>query len=196
MEEVATGRSTLSDRVHEAWVANADALWRSVRAWSADPDIASDAVAEAFAQALRRGEVIDDVGRWTGRAAFRIAAGMLQARRLAGSELTGDPPGGDWLPEDTWRCSRLSGALPMRTGWWRCWPWWGVGRPRTSPRSLIRPPVRCGCGFTEPASACEPCWRMKMVDQIERGLDELRRTPVPVTWADVERRAGAIRADG
>lgn len=35
-----------------------------------------------------------------------------------------------------------------------------------------------------------------MVDQIERGLDELRRTPVPVTWADVERRAGAIRADG
>lgn len=101
MEEVATGRSTLSDRVHEAWVANADALWRSVRAWSADPDIASDAVAEAFAQALRRGEVIDDVGRWTGRAAFRIAAGMLQARRLAGSELTGDPPGGDWLPEDT-----------------------------------------------------------------------------------------------
>jgi RNA polymerase sigma-70 factor (ECF subfamily) len=40
--------------------------------------VASDAVAEAFAQALRRGAEIRDVRRWVWRAAFRIAAGDLK----------------------------------------------------------------------------------------------------------------------
>lgn len=85
MDEAArrtTATSTgASVRVHDAWVAHHERLWRSVLAWSGDRDIASDAVAEAFAQAARRGAAIDDVGRWVWRAAFRIAGGLLADRR-------------------------------------------------------------------------------------------------------------------
>ena len=55
-------------------------MWRSLLAFSGDPEIASDAVAEAFAQALRRGSKIRDPERWLWRAAFRIAAGELKER--------------------------------------------------------------------------------------------------------------------
>ncbi len=46
-------------------------------------------MAEAFAQALRRGAEIRDPGRWVWRAAFRIAAGAAKERRRF------DPPGRD-----------------------------------------------------------------------------------------------------
>ena len=54
---------------------------RAVLAFAGDPEVASDAVAEAFAQALRRGEEIREPDRWVWRAAFRIARGELKARR-------------------------------------------------------------------------------------------------------------------
>lgn len=59
-----------------------DRLWRAVMAYTADPDVASDAVAEAFAQALRRGDAIRSPAHWLWRAAFRIAAGELKDRWL------------------------------------------------------------------------------------------------------------------
>ena len=59
---------------------DADRLWRAVRAFAGDPDIASEAVAEAYAQALRRGPVVRDPAAWVWRASFRIAAGALKAR--------------------------------------------------------------------------------------------------------------------
>jgi RNA polymerase sigma-70 factor (ECF subfamily) len=65
-------------------------MWRALLAYSGDPDVASDAVAEAFAQALRRDGAIRHVERWVWRAAFRIAAGELQARRRILPEV--DPP--------------------------------------------------------------------------------------------------------
>jgi RNA polymerase sigma-70 factor (ECF subfamily) len=43
-------------------------------------DIASEAVAEAFAQALGRGDAIRSVRSWVWTAAFKIAAGMLSRR--------------------------------------------------------------------------------------------------------------------
>jgi len=55
-------------------------LWRSLLAYSGDREIASDAMAEAFAQALGRGEAIQSPERWVWRAAFRIAAGELRNR--------------------------------------------------------------------------------------------------------------------
>ena len=58
-----------------------DRMWRAVLAFAGDGEIASDAVAEAFAQALRRGDAIRDPARWVWRSAFRIAAGMLKERR-------------------------------------------------------------------------------------------------------------------
>jgi len=60
---------------------DADRMWRAVLAFAGDPDIASESVAEAFAQALRRGSAVRDAAAWTWRAAFRIAAGALKDRR-------------------------------------------------------------------------------------------------------------------
>lgn len=56
-------------------------LWRAVFAFAGDHEVASDAVAEAFAQCLGRGAAVRDPGRWIWRAAFRIAAGELKDRR-------------------------------------------------------------------------------------------------------------------
>jgi DNA-directed RNA polymerase specialized sigma24 family protein len=55
-------------------------LWWALVAFSGDREIASDAESEAFAQALRRGDVIRDPLAWIWRTAFRIAAGELKAR--------------------------------------------------------------------------------------------------------------------
>jgi RNA polymerase sigma-70 factor (ECF subfamily) len=56
-------------------------LWRAIYAYSGDAEIASDAVAEAFAQLLRRGAEVRDPAAWTWRAAFRLCAGALKERR-------------------------------------------------------------------------------------------------------------------
>jgi RNA polymerase sigma-70 factor (ECF subfamily) len=55
-----------------------DRLWRALFAFAGNEDVASDAVAEAFAQALRRGSAIRDVRNWVWRSAFRLAAGDLK----------------------------------------------------------------------------------------------------------------------
>jgi RNA polymerase sigma-70 factor (ECF subfamily) len=57
-----------------------DRLWWAVLAFAGDREVASDAVAEAFAQALRRGDAIRSPIPWIWRAAFRIAAGELKRR--------------------------------------------------------------------------------------------------------------------
>ena len=59
-------------------------LWRALFAFAGDREIASDALAEALAQALGRGDAVNSPGRWVWRAAFRIAAGELKQRRRHG----------------------------------------------------------------------------------------------------------------
>ena len=59
-----------------------DRLWRSLVLSMGNRDVADDAVAEAFAQALARGEVLRDPLAWIWRAAFRIAAGELKTRSM------------------------------------------------------------------------------------------------------------------
>jgi RNA polymerase sigma-70 factor, ECF subfamily len=56
-------------------------LWWALMAYSGDRDIASDASAEAFAQALGRGDEIREPSAWIWRVAFRVAAGELKRRR-------------------------------------------------------------------------------------------------------------------
>ena len=65
-----------------------DRMWRSILGYGGDPEIASHVVAEAFAQALRRGSAVRDPERWLWRAAFRIAAGELKARGRRAPMLT------------------------------------------------------------------------------------------------------------
>ena len=61
-----------------------DRMWQAVFAYAGDREVASDAVAEAFAQALRRGEAIRSPERWLWRTIFRIAAGELKQRSAQG----------------------------------------------------------------------------------------------------------------
>jgi RNA polymerase sigma-70 factor, ECF subfamily len=69
------------DRIERLYRERGDWIWRGLLAFSGDPEVASDAVAEAFAQVLRRGDEVRDPERWVWRAAFRIAAGELKERR-------------------------------------------------------------------------------------------------------------------
>jgi RNA polymerase sigma factor (sigma-70 family) len=74
-------------RLERVYREHGDRLWRAVLAFAGDREVASDAVAEAFAQALRRGDEIREPDRWVWRAAFRIARGELKARRDRGQGL-------------------------------------------------------------------------------------------------------------
>lgn len=80
MDETPTVTAALDD-VERAYKEQSEKLWRSLLLFSGDPEVASDAVAEAFAQVLRRGTAIRDVDRWVWTAAFRIARGELKRRR-------------------------------------------------------------------------------------------------------------------
>ena len=70
-----------SDEIERLYRERGDRMWRAVLAFAGDPEVASDAVAEAFAQVLRRGGGVRDPERWVWRAAFRIASGELKDRR-------------------------------------------------------------------------------------------------------------------
>jgi RNA polymerase sigma factor (sigma-70 family) len=76
-----------------------DRLWRAVLAYSGDPEVASDAVSEAFAQGLRRGDAVRDPEAWVWRAAFRIAAGELADRRRRNAAPSSETSPAYELPE-------------------------------------------------------------------------------------------------
>ena len=69
------------EQIERLYREQGDRIWRGVLAFAGDPEVASDAVAEAFAQVLRRGDEVRDPERWIWRAAFRISAGELKERR-------------------------------------------------------------------------------------------------------------------
>jgi RNA polymerase sigma factor (sigma-70 family) len=77
----AVARVETDDELDRLYREHGERLWRAVFAFCGDREVASDAVAEAFAQCLRRGAAVRDPGRWIWRAAFRIAAGDLKDRR-------------------------------------------------------------------------------------------------------------------
>lgn len=71
-------------RLRDVYEADHARLWRSVYAFGGSRDVADEATAEAFAQALRRGGDLRDVQAWVWRSAFAIARGELVARRRRG----------------------------------------------------------------------------------------------------------------
>jgi RNA polymerase sigma-70 factor, ECF subfamily len=79
--ERAPAGASRSDEIERLYREGGDRMWRAILAFSGDPEVASDAVAEAFAQVLRRGDEVRDPERWVWRAAFRIARGELKERR-------------------------------------------------------------------------------------------------------------------
>ena len=69
--------------VHELenlYRADGQRLWRALLAFSGDREVASDALAEAFAQALSRGIELRSPRAWVWSVAFRLAAAELKSR--------------------------------------------------------------------------------------------------------------------
>ena len=63
------------------YVESGKTIWRAVYAYCGDPEIASDAVAEAFTQAMARGGTnIRSLEGWIWHASFRIANRYLMLR--------------------------------------------------------------------------------------------------------------------
>jgi RNA polymerase sigma-70 factor (ECF subfamily) len=77
-----------TERFERLYREHGDRLWRAIFVWSGDRQVADDAVAEAFTQALRQGDSLRDPMAWIWRVAFRLAAGELKDRRRHGVERT------------------------------------------------------------------------------------------------------------
>ncbi len=66
--------------VEAAYRREHERLWRSLYAFTGDPDVASDAAAETVSQALRHRSELRDPAAWMWRTAFKVASGMLAGR--------------------------------------------------------------------------------------------------------------------
>jgi RNA polymerase sigma factor (sigma-70 family) len=96
------------DDVEHTYRTQADRLWRAVVLMSGDPDLANDAVSEAFAQAIARGAAIRDLDRWVWQATFKIAKGDLKRRARHTSDIPDLPAE---LPTETVDLVRALAAL-------------------------------------------------------------------------------------
>jgi len=119
-------------RVERVYRNESGRMWRALLAFSGDPEVASDAVAEAFAQALRRDGDIRDVERWVWKAAFSIAAGELKQRRRSSPEV--DRPVDDALPTFELRDALMGVSQKQRASLFLFY--WGGYQPREIARMI------------------------------------------------------------
>jgi RNA polymerase sigma-70 factor (ECF subfamily) len=78
--EINVSRLSEVDDLDRLYREQASRMWRALTAYAGSRDVAQDAVAEAFAQAIARGGEIRSPERWVWKAAYRIAAGELKRR--------------------------------------------------------------------------------------------------------------------
>ena len=111
--EVHDARVTVdrNETLESLYVEHADRLWRALYAYAGNREVASDAVAEAFAQCLQRGTAVRSPARWIWRAAFRIAAGELKELRIVASPFPFNQP---TIPQPTGELLSTLGLLPPR----------------------------------------------------------------------------------
>lgn len=94
--------------IEDLYRQHSDRLWKAVFAYAQDRAIADDAVAEAFTQALRRGDALRDPVAWIWRVAFRVAAGELKDRARRG-DLADEGVDAEDAPLDLLRALRRLG---------------------------------------------------------------------------------------
>lgn len=101
-----------TDELEGLYREQAPRMWRALTAYSGSREVAQDAVAEAFAQAMRPGDGIHSPQRWLWKSAYRIAAGELH-RRNSQVPLTFEP---SMQPPDepAWELRTALGELPDR----------------------------------------------------------------------------------
>lgn len=71
--------------VERVFRTEAPKMWRAMLAFGGDPDVASDAVAEAFAQAIARGAEVRSASAWIWRTCYLVARRELRARPTSGT---------------------------------------------------------------------------------------------------------------
>jgi RNA polymerase sigma-70 factor (ECF subfamily) len=111
IEEVARSEEG-AGAIERSYRANASRLWRSLLLFSGSVDVADEALAEAFAQAVARGDAIRDVDAWIWKAAFKIARGELQQRRRIATDALPELP--VEMPQQTMDLVNALRSLPPR----------------------------------------------------------------------------------
>jgi len=95
-------------RIEALYRTDGKKMWRSVFAFTGDPEVTDDAIGEAFAQALARGDEVRDLAAWVWRVAF-LVAGRERQRRASLVELA--ETGIYELPEPISEVMRALGSL-------------------------------------------------------------------------------------
>jgi predicted RNA polymerase sigma factor len=72
LEDVEDTRLKQAAGLEAVYRTDGPAIWRALLAYTGDSAVAEDALSEAFAQALGRGDALRDPARWIWRVAFRI----------------------------------------------------------------------------------------------------------------------------
>jgi RNA polymerase sigma-70 factor (ECF subfamily) len=103
MQEPRLAQSTDHAQIERVYRKDGPRLQRALLLFTGDSDVASDAAAEAFAQALRRGGALRSPRNWIWKTAFRIANGAMKERRSATYTNS--------LPEATYDVPRVSEEL-------------------------------------------------------------------------------------
>lgn len=80
------------DEVERLYRDEGNRIWWGVLAYSGDREIASDAVAEAFASALRDADRIHTPLPWLWRVAIRTASAEMKRKRHPGSDQLAEQP--------------------------------------------------------------------------------------------------------
>jgi RNA polymerase sigma-70 factor, ECF subfamily len=86
---------TTTDRrreVEQLFASEGPKMWRALVAFAGDIDIANEARAEAFAQALAHREEIRSPAAWIWTTSFRIARGLLKERSVRSDPPVGSVP--------------------------------------------------------------------------------------------------------
>ena len=92
----ATIRATDAGPIEDVFRESGPRLERALLLYSGNREVAQDALAEAFAQALRRGDQLQTPERWITKVAFRLAAAELKRRANLVPDL---PAAGYELPD-------------------------------------------------------------------------------------------------
>jgi DNA-directed RNA polymerase specialized sigma24 family protein len=75
--------------LEDVYRAEAPRIWRALVLLTGDHEVASDAVAEAFAQAIGRGDALRDPAAWVWKTAFLVAKGSA-AKKVAVQSVVGN----------------------------------------------------------------------------------------------------------
>jgi RNA polymerase sigma-70 factor (ECF subfamily) len=110
-QDAAVAGEPMVDRVRDAYESTHARLWRAVLAFSGSREITDDAVAEAFAQVLRRSDDVRDVEAWVWRSAFAIARGELARRSATASGIAVED--GETMPDPAVDLIRALRTLPV-----------------------------------------------------------------------------------